>query len=83
VLDGCSDSFLAADEKHEKANTQFFADTGLMAMLCWHDRVLWLANMTLVGEKQHYALTLIKKLFDNLPTNMTVRLLYDIGCQLH
>ncbi|KAG1792505.1 uncharacterized protein HD556DRAFT_1432641 [Suillus plorans] len=32
-----------------------------------------------VGEKQHYALALIKKLFDNLPTDMTVGLLYDIG----
>ncbi|KAG2147375.1 hypothetical protein BD769DRAFT_1625217 [Suillus cothurnatus] len=27
-----------------------------------------------VGEKQHYTLTLIKKLFDNLPTNMTIGL---------
>ncbi|KAG1852299.1 hypothetical protein DFJ58DRAFT_716617 [Suillus subalutaceus] len=83
VLDGCGDSFLAADEKREKASTQFFADTGVMAMLCRHDRVLWLANMTSAGEKQHYALALIKKLFDNLPTDMTVGLLYDIGCQLH
>ncbi|KAG1833599.1 hypothetical protein DFJ58DRAFT_736069 [Suillus subalutaceus] len=83
VLDGCGDSFLAADEKREKASTQFFADTGVMAMLCRHDRVLWLANMTSAGEKQHYALALIQKLFDNLPTDMTVGLLYDIGCQLH
>ncbi|KAG2079604.1 uncharacterized protein F5147DRAFT_749512 [Suillus discolor] len=83
ALDGCGESFLAADEKHEKASTQFFADTGVMAMLCRHDRVLWLANMMSAGEKQHYALALIKKLFDNLPTNMTVGLLYDIGCQLH
>ncbi|KAG1771590.1 hypothetical protein EV702DRAFT_1048940 [Suillus placidus] len=83
VLDGCGDSFLAADEKRKKASTQFFADTGVMAMLCRHNRVLWLANMTSAGEKQHYALALIKKLFDNLPTDMTVGLLYDIGCQLH
>jgi hypothetical protein len=72
VLDGCGDSFLATDEKREKASTQFFADTGVMAMLCWHNCVLQLANMTSAGEKQHYALALIKKLFDNLPTNMTV-----------
>ncbi|KAG1809553.1 hypothetical protein EV424DRAFT_1473854 [Suillus variegatus] len=83
VLDDCGDSFLAADEKCEKASTQFFADTGVMAMLCRHDCVLWLANMMSAGEKQHYALTLIKKLFDNLPTDMTIGLLYDIGCQLH
>ncbi|KDR70621.1 hypothetical protein GALMADRAFT_43068, partial [Galerina marginata CBS 339.88] len=40
VLDGCNDSFVAADEKRMKASTLFFADTGLMAMLCRHDRVL-------------------------------------------
>ncbi|KAG1859391.1 hypothetical protein C8R48DRAFT_748596 [Suillus tomentosus] len=83
VLDGCGESFLAADEKCEKASMQFFADTGVMAMLCCHDCVLWLANMTSAGEKQHYALTLIKKLFDNLPPEMTIGLLYDIGYQLH
>ncbi|KAI6108099.1 hypothetical protein F5141DRAFT_1189104 [Pisolithus sp. B1] len=37
VLDGCRDSFHAADEKQQKASTQFFADTGLMALLCHHD----------------------------------------------
>ncbi|KAI5997125.1 hypothetical protein EDD15DRAFT_2387050 [Pisolithus albus] len=82
VLDGCRDSFHAADEKWKKGSTQFFADTGLMALLCRHDRVLWLVNMTSAGEKQHYALVLLKHLFDNLPATMTVGLLYDIGCQL-
>ena len=83
VLDGCNESFTAADEKRQKASTQFFSDTGLMAMLCRHDRVLWLANMTSAGEKQYYALALIKKLFENIPPTLTVGLLYDIACQLH
>ena len=83
VLDGCNESFTAADEKRIKASTQFFSDTGLMAMLCRHDRVLWLANMTSAGEKQYYALALIKKLFENIPRTLTVGLLYDIACQLH
>ncbi|KAI6141451.1 hypothetical protein BKA82DRAFT_4331722 [Pisolithus tinctorius] len=82
VLDGCGDSFHAADEKREKASTCFFADTGLMALLCCHDHVLWLVNMTSAGEKQHCALVLLKHLFEHLPTTATVRLLYDIGCQL-
>ncbi|KIJ59576.1 hypothetical protein HYDPIDRAFT_100532 [Hydnomerulius pinastri MD-312] len=60
VLDSCRDSFIAADEKREKASTNFFADTGLMALLCRHDHVLWLVNMTSAGEKQHYALALIQ-----------------------
>ncbi|KAI6023439.1 hypothetical protein EDC04DRAFT_2869568 [Pisolithus marmoratus] len=82
ALDGCGESFHAADERQKKASTSFFADTGLMALLCHHDHVLWLVNMTSAGEKQHYALVLLKYLFDHLPTTTTVGLLYDIGCQL-
>ncbi|KAG2067433.1 hypothetical protein BDR04DRAFT_1213631 [Suillus decipiens] len=82
VLDGCSESFVAADEKCEKASMHFFADTGLMALLCRHDWVLWLINMMSASEKQHYSLTLVKRLFDHLPPDMMVGLLYDIGCQL-
>ena len=59
VLDGCGQSFIAADERREKASTQFFADTGLMALLCRHDHVLWLINLISAGEKQHYALALL------------------------
>ena len=45
VLDGCEASFTAADAAREKASTQFFDDTALMALLCHHDRVLWIVNM--------------------------------------
>jgi hypothetical protein len=83
VLDECHESFLAADEKRQKASTQYFSDTGLMALLCRHDRVLWLVNMTSAGERQHYALALLNTLFKHLPPEMRVGLLYDIGCQLH
>lgn len=82
VLNGCGDSFIAADEKREKASTRFFTDTGLMALLCRHDRVLWIANLTSAGEKQHYALALLDRLFKHIPPQMTIGLLYDIGCQL-
>ncbi|KIJ05044.1 hypothetical protein PAXINDRAFT_21677 [Paxillus involutus ATCC 200175] len=82
VLDGCGESFMAADEKREKASTHFFADTGLMALLCQHDHVLWLVNMTSAGEKQHYALALIQQLMHHIPDDMRVGLLCDIGCQL-
>ncbi|KAG1840800.1 hypothetical protein F4604DRAFT_1885023 [Suillus subluteus] len=82
VLNGCGDSFIAADEKREKASTRFFTDTGLMALVCRHDRVLWIANLTSAGEKQHYALALLDWLFKHIPPQMTIGLLYDIGCQL-
>jgi hypothetical protein len=83
VLNECNDSFTAADDKRQKASTQFFADTGLMALLCRHDRVLWLVNLTTAGEKQYYAVALIRQLFKHLPADMNVGALYDIGCQLH
>jgi Kyakuja-Dileera-Zisupton transposase len=83
ILNECNDSFTAADEKRQKASTQFFADTAIMALLCRHDRVLWLANMTSAGEKQFYVVALLKKFFANLPKSWTVGVLYDIACQLH
>ncbi|KAH6905427.1 hypothetical protein BKA70DRAFT_1373178 [Coprinopsis sp. MPI-PUGE-AT-0042] len=83
ALDGCLESFTAADEKRIKASTKIFADTGIMGLLCRHDNVLWLVNMTTASERQFYAIALILKLFRHLPDDMTVGLLYDVACQLH
>ncbi|KAJ7472816.1 hypothetical protein FB451DRAFT_1175525 [Mycena latifolia] len=82
VLDGCEASFKAADERRVKASTQFYDDTALMALLCRHDRVLWLVNMHSVGEKQFYVLLLLETLFQHLPLAITIGLLYDVACQL-
>lgn len=82
VLNDCNNSFKAADEKREKASTTFFADTGIMALICRHDRLLFAANMTHAGERQHYALALLLKLISHIPSFMTIGLLYDIACQL-
>ncbi|KIM56448.1 hypothetical protein SCLCIDRAFT_1146700 [Scleroderma citrinum Foug A] len=47
VLDGCDESFTAADEKCQKVcKHSFFSDTGIMALLCHHDHVIHLVNMT-------------------------------------
>lgn len=82
ILDSCESSFKAADERRQKASTQYFEDTGLMALLCRHDQVLWLVNMHSAGEKQHYVIALLKKLFAHIPADVTVCVLYDIACQL-
>jgi hypothetical protein len=82
VLDECERSFLAAQDKVAKASRDFYSDTGLMALICRHDRLLWIANLTSPGEKQHYALALLQQLFENIPENWTVGLLYDIACQI-
>ncbi|KAJ3831549.1 hypothetical protein F5878DRAFT_654815 [Lentinula raphanica] len=83
VLDGCEQSFTAADGSREKASTQFFDSTALMALLCRHDRVLWIVNMTSPGERQHYAFALIDQLFKNIPPTFSIGVLYDIGCSIH
>ncbi|KAJ7258865.1 hypothetical protein C8J57DRAFT_1436773 [Mycena rebaudengoi] len=83
ILDECETTFKAADEKREKASTKFFDDTALMGLLCRHDHVLWLVNMRTAGEKQYFALLLLETLFQHLPLNIRVGLLYDIVCQLH
>ncbi|KAF8197276.1 hypothetical protein K438DRAFT_1906137 [Mycena galopus ATCC 62051] len=80
VYDVCEASFKAADKKREKASTEFFEDTALMALLCRHDRVLWLANMHSAGEKQFYVIALVEMLFQHLPLAIRVGLLYDVGC---
>ncbi|KAG6904298.1 hypothetical protein DXG01_011117, partial [Tephrocybe rancida] len=82
VLDGCKSGFTAADERRAKASTQFFDDTALMALLCRHDIVLFLANMRSAGEKQHYVISLIETLFQHLPLKCHLGILYDIGCQV-
>ncbi|KAJ7891128.1 hypothetical protein B0H13DRAFT_2234846 [Mycena leptocephala] len=82
ILDRCEASFKAADEKREKASTEFFEDTGLMALLCRHDRVLWIVNMHSAGEKQFGVILLIERLFEHLPRKVCIGILYDIGCLL-
>ncbi|KAG6905067.1 hypothetical protein DXG01_005303, partial [Tephrocybe rancida] len=82
VLDGCESGFTAADEHRMKANTQFFDDTALMALLCRDDIVLFLANMCSAGEKQHYVMALVETLFQHLPLEFRLGILYDIGCQV-
>jgi hypothetical protein len=68
-LNACNDSFVAADSDRIKASTQYFDDTGLMAILCRHDRPLFLANMWTAGEKRFYALAHIPAVFGHVRTN--------------
>ena len=78
VLDECEKSFKAAQELVAKASTAFYADTALMALICRHDEVLWLANVTTPGERQFYALALLQRLFSHLPSDWHIGVLYDI-----
>ena len=83
VLNACNDCFTAAEESREKASTEFFDVTGLMALLCCHDCVLWVMNVKSAGEKQVYVLALLEMIDQHLPRWWTLGLLYDIACQLY
>jgi hypothetical protein len=83
VFNGCTDRFFAAKESNKKADSSAFSDTGLMALVCRHDRVIFMVNLHDAGEKQYTALAMIKQLFVELPAVWNVGILYDIGCQLH
>ncbi|KAI9062699.1 hypothetical protein FKP32DRAFT_1573466 [Trametes sanguinea] len=82
ALDECMKSFEAADEQKEKTSGKKFDDTGLMALVCRHDIVLFLANVDTPGEQQKYAIALLEHLFSFLPSEATVAGFYDIGCVL-
>ena len=82
TLDNCEKAFIAAQGHIAKSSNKRFADTALMALLCRHDRPLFLVNMTSAGERQYYALALIKALFRHLPNDWVIGILYDIACQL-
>src|SRR6266481_9899105 len=66
VLDECEKAFIAAQEGVAKALKDFYADMGVMALLCHHDRPLWIVNLTMPGERQYYALALLEHLFTHL-----------------
>ena len=83
IVRQCHGSFTAADYCRKKADTQHYADTGVMVMVCRHDTPLFSVNMTSAGEKQHYALALIDRLFHEIPEHVHVGIMYDIGCQVH
>ncbi|KAJ3558744.1 hypothetical protein NM688_g740 [Phlebia brevispora] len=82
VLDACEHGHEAANEHKVKTATLRYDDTGVMAMICRHDIPLFLVNMDTPGEQQKYAIALLEHLFNLLPSNATVKALYDIGCLL-
>jgi hypothetical protein len=82
TLDNCEKVFIATQGHIAKASSNIFVDTGLMALVCHHDRPLFLVNMTSTGKCQYYALALINALYHHLPGDWVVGLLYNVACQL-
>jgi hypothetical protein len=82
AIDSCKDSYHAAKGDQQNAATKRCDINGLMALVCRHDIPLYLADIDTPGEQQKYAVALIERLFQHLPSSANVGLLYDIGCVL-
>ncbi|KAF9510272.1 hypothetical protein BS47DRAFT_1300358, partial [Hydnum rufescens UP504] len=82
TYDACRQSFIAADEDRVKASTQYFEDTGVIALLCRHDIPLAVASMWTAGEKQFYVFALLDTVLKHVPSHWRIGALYDIGCQM-
>ncbi|KAG1818701.1 uncharacterized protein BJ212DRAFT_1268720, partial [Suillus subaureus] len=82
VIDQCEHSYEAVDEKKQKAVMDSFDDTGVMALICWHDIPLFFANIDSPSEQQKYAVALLEHLFSLVPQEANVIALYDVGCVL-
>jgi len=83
IYSTCGAHFLAAGELNKKAEASVFEDTGLMALVCRHDRPLFMVTLQDPGERQYNVIALAKRYFKELPPQWRVGFLYDIGCQLH
>lgn len=80
---GCLSHFKAANESASKASSVVFDITGLMLLTCCHDIPLFACDIYTPGEKQFYALALLKSLFDAVGEKVRkIGVLYDIACTL-
>lgn len=85
AVDECEKSYEAADGDKKKPGSGSglrYDDMGWMSLVCRHDIPLFFANIDTPGEQQKYAVALILWLFNHIPPQATVTVLYDIGCVL-
>ncbi|GLB38031.1 hypothetical protein LshimejAT787_0410820 [Lyophyllum shimeji] len=82
AIDECQSSHLAGSGSNSKTNMETFDDGGVMALVCRHNIPLFLANIDTPGEQQKYGIALIEHLFNHLPENATVAVIYDVACVL-
>ncbi|KAJ7686757.1 hypothetical protein B0H14DRAFT_2421965 [Mycena olivaceomarginata] len=82
TVDGCEETWNAANEKKQKADPKRYDASGIFVMTCRHSQVLFLANIDTPGEQQHYLVALMEELREHLPQQATIVQAYNIGCVL-
>ncbi|KAG2078054.1 hypothetical protein BDR04DRAFT_1000226, partial [Suillus decipiens] len=78
AINQCEQSYEAADGKKQKAAMDSFNNTGIMALICWHDIMLFFANIDSHGKQQKYAVALLEHLFSLVPQEANIVALYDV-----
>ncbi|SGY14356.1 BQ5605_C010g06155 [Microbotryum silenes-dioicae] len=81
ICDACADSWKAANGGATQIS-RGKSDTGLVACVCRHDIALKMANLYQSGEKRYYGLSLLQHISNQLPSNDTLGVLYDVACNL-
>lgn len=57
-----------------------FDNTGVMALTCRHDILLFFVNIDTPGKQQKYSIALIEHLFSFLPCKATITIFNNVGC---
>lgn len=78
AIDECEKAYEVTDEKKEKTSGRKFDNTGLMALVCYHDIPLFFANVDTPGEQQKYMFALIKHMFSLLSPSVMVIVFADV-----
>lgn len=82
AIEECEKSHEAANGNKQKTDMGHFDDTGVAALVCRHGIPIFFANIDTPGERQKYAVALIKRVMRELPPDATAAYLYDVGCVL-
>ncbi|KAL0057933.1 hypothetical protein AAF712_015411 [Marasmius tenuissimus] len=72
----------AAKGDNETQQDHNFDENGVIALVCRHDILLFLASIDTPAEQQKHTVALLKMLFPMIPLDATVAGLYDVGCVL-
>ena len=81
IQDKCEKSHKAADNACNKSTWKACDDTGLMGFCCWHDSVIYLANIHGTGENCALPLSILERVLAIVKDRL-IGVLYNIGCSL-
>ncbi|PLW05847.1 hypothetical protein PCASD_23757 [Puccinia coronata f. sp. avenae] len=80
--DRCTEQHKAADDRRNASSWKGCDDTGIFGCCCRHDAVISFSNIHKTGEGRGHPMAIIKRLFNEMNTDIKLGIVYDIGCTL-